>query len=71
MLLFVFAGAKSSREISKFLFLISANEGIATFSLQEVQESAGDSTVVLFLVYFAVLSLVFELKQTLVTKPYP
>ena len=27
--------------------------------------------VVLFLVYFAVLSLVFELKQTLEAQPYP
>ena len=53
MFLLVFAGAKRRNgEIAKFQILIPANSGVATFSLQKVPESAGDS----------VLSLVFELK---------
>ena len=44
MFLFVFAGAKRrSVEITKFQFLIPANGGVATVSLQKVPESAGDS----------------------------
>ena len=49
MFLFVFAGAKRSGEISKFKFLIPANSGVATFSLQKVPESAGDSDVFPFI----------------------
>ena len=46
MFLFVFAGAKSrSGKITKFQFLIPANWGVATFSLQKVPENAGDSGV--------------------------
>ena len=60
----VFAGAKwRSGEIAKFQFLTHANWGVATFSLQNVPESAGDGGIFPF--YFAVLSLVFELKQNL------
>ena len=46
MFLFVSAGAKRrSGEISQFQFLIPANSRVATFSLQKVPESAGDSGV--------------------------
>ena len=46
MFLFVFAGAKRrSGKIAKFQFLRPANWGVATFSLQNVPESAGDSGV--------------------------
>ena len=70
MFLCVFAGAqRRNGEIAKFQFLIPANWGVATFSLQKVPESAGD--VVFFLVYFAILSLGFELKQNLEAQPYP
>ena len=70
MLLFVFVGAKRRRgEISKFQFLISANLRVVTFSLYSVPDSAADSSV--SLIYFAVLSLVFELKQHLEAQPYP
>ena len=42
MFLCVFAGAqRRSGEIAKFQFLIPANGGVATFSLQKVSESAG------------------------------
>ena len=42
----VFAGAKGrSGEIAKFQILIPANGGVATFSLQKVPESVGDSDV--------------------------
>ena len=59
MFLFVHAGAKErSDEISKFQFLIPANKGAAKFSLQKEVLM----TVVSFLVYFAVLSLVFKMK---------
>ena len=48
MFLFVFAGAKRrSGEIAKFQFLI------ATFSLQKVPESAGDSGAFPYLFYCA------------------
>ena len=68
MFLCMFAGAKRrSGEIAKFQFLIPANWGVATFSLQKVPESADDGGI--FLVYFAVLSLVFELKQNLEAQP--
>ena len=64
MFLFVFAEAKwRSGKIAKFQFLIPANWGAATFSLQKVPERAGDSGV--FLTYFAVQSPDFELKQNL------
>ena len=54
MFLFVFAGAKRrSGEIAKFQFLIPANWGVATFSLQKVSESAGDSGVFLHLFFCA------------------
>ena len=43
--------------------------GVATFSLQNVPESAVDSVV--FLIYFALLSLVFELNPNLEAQPYP
>ena len=67
MFLFVFAGAKrKSGEFVKFQFLIPAKWGVATFSLQKVLV-----TVVFFLIYFAELSLVFELKQNLEAQPYP
>ena len=70
MFLFVFARAKRrSGEIAKFQFLILPNDGVATFSLKKVPESAGDSGNFLF-IYFAVLSLVFELKQNLEAQPY-
>ena len=60
----------------QFQFLIPANSGVATFSLQKVPESAGDSGVFFYFFYFfffccAVLSLVFELKQNLEAQPYP
>ena len=46
----MFAGAKRrSGEIAKFQFLMPANWGVATFSLQKVPESAGDSGVFLYL----------------------
>ena len=46
MFLFVFAGAKRrTGEIATFQFLISANWGKATFSLQKVPESSGDNGV--------------------------
>ena len=46
MFLCVFAGAKrKSGKIAKFQYLIPAHWGIATFSLQKVPESAGDSGV--------------------------
>ena len=46
MFLFVFAGAKKrSGEIATFQFLMPANWGVATFSLQKVPESAGSSGV--------------------------
>ena len=63
MFLFLFTGAKRSGEIAKFKFLIPAKWMVATFSLQKVPESAGDNGV--FFIYFAVLSLVLELKQNL------
>ena len=50
MFLFVFAGAKRRiGEIAKFQFLIPANCGAATFSLQKVPESSGDSGVFYYL----------------------
>ena len=46
MFLCVFAGAqRRSGEIAKFQFLIPANWGVATFSLQKVPESAGDGGI--------------------------
>ena len=67
----VFAGAKRrSGEIAKIQFLTPANWGVATFSLQNVPERAGDDSIFPFF-YFAVLSLVFELKQNLEAQPYP
>ena len=46
MFLCVFAGAqRRSGEIAKFQFLIPANRGVATFNLQNVPESTGDSGV--------------------------
>ena len=70
MFLCVFAGAKRrSGEISKFQFLIPANWGVATFSLQNVSESAGDGVVFPYL--FCCPKPVFELKQNLEAQPYP
>ena len=70
MILCVFAGAKRrSGEIAKFQFLIHTNSGVSTFSLQKVPESA--VTVVFVLIYFAVLSLVFELKHSSEAQPSP
>ena len=44
MFLCVFAGAKRrSGEIAQFQFLITANRGVAPFSLQKVPKRAGDS----------------------------
>ena len=44
MFLFLYGGAKRrSGEISKFRFLVPAHSGVATFSLQNVPESASDS----------------------------
>ena len=63
MFLFVFDGAKRRSEIAKFQFLIPANRGVATFSLQKVPKM--QATVGFLFIYFAVLSLVFELKQNL------
>ena len=58
----VFAWAKRrSGEIAKFHFLIPANWGVITFSLQNVPESASNSGI--FPYYFAVLGLVFELNR--------
>ena len=69
MFLIVFAGAKERRgEISKFQIMISAKWGVATFSLPNVLERTGGSGI--FLIYFAALSLVFELKQNLEAQPY-
>ena len=46
MFLFVFAGARRrSGEISEVQSLISANLEFATFSLQKLSESTGDSGV--------------------------
>ena len=70
MFLFVFAGAKRRiGEVATFQFLIPATWGNATFSLQNVPESTGDSGVFPFL--FAVPSLVIELKQNLEAQIYP
>ena len=79
MFLFVFAGAKRRiGELSEFRFLIPIR-GVAKFNLKIKQKktvSAGDSGVFLlfffvcFFIYFAVLSLAFELKQTLEVQPY-
>ena len=42
----MFAGAQTrSAEIAKFQFLIPANGGVATSSLQKVPESAGDGGI--------------------------
>ena len=61
MFLCVFAGAqRRCGEIAKFQFLIPAKK------FQKVVVM-----VVFFLVYFAMLSLVFELKQNLEAQPYP
>ena len=69
MFLFASAGAKRrSGELSKFQFLIPWG-GVATFSLKTPQKVL--VTMVCFLIYFAVLSLVFELKQNLEAQPYP
>ena len=60
MFLFVFAGTRE--EMVKFqsfsFWFVPANWRVDTFSLKNVPKSAGDSGV--FLIYFAVLSLVFE-----------
>ena len=56
MFLFLFARTKKrSDEIAKFQFLIPANGGVATFSLQKVPESAGDSgfSLLILLCYLA------------------
>ena len=67
----VFAGAKwRSGAIAKSQFLTPANWGVATFSLQNAPESAGDGGIFPFF-YFAMLNLVFELKQNLEAQPYP
>ena len=66
MFLCVFAGAKGrSGEIAKFQFLIPASWGVATFSLQKVPESAGDSGVFPYLFCYA------NPKQNLKAQPYP
>ena len=67
---FVFAGAKRrSGVISKFLFLIPANWGVATFSLQKVPESSGNSGVFPYLFCCAKPGL--WIKQNLEAQPYP
>ena len=77
MFLCVFAWAKRrSGEIAKFQFLIPANLGVTTKKVREKSRECHNHkpqppkksqkvlvTVVFLLVYFAVLSLVFELKQ--------
>ena len=70
MFLCVFAGAKRrSGEIAKFQFLIPANLGLLHSASKKSQKVL--VMVVFFLVNFAVLSLVFELKQNLEAQPYP
>ena len=62
MFLLVLAGAKRRSEISKFQFLTSASiEGLLHSAAKKVRESAGVGC--LFPIYFAVLNLVFKLKQ--------
>ena len=70
MFLCVFAGAqKRSGEIAKFQFLILPIEGLLHSASKKSQKVL--VMVVFFLVYIAVLSLVFELKQNLEAQPYP
>ena len=65
-----FAGAKRrSGEIAKFQFWYLPIEGLLHSASKKSQKVL--VMVVFFLVYFAVLSLVFELKQNLEAQPYP
>ena len=69
MFLCVFAGAqRRSGEFAKFLFLIPA-KGLLHSASKKPQKVL--VMVVFFLVYFAMLSLGFELKQNLEAQPYP
>ena len=69
MFLCVFAGAqRRSGEIAKFQFLILPIEGLLLFSKKSLKVLV---IVVFFLVYFAMLSLGFELKQNLEVQRYP
>ena len=70
MFLFVFAGAKrGSCVFSKFQFWYLPIKGLLYSASKKSQEVL--VTVVFFLIYFAALSLVFELKQNLEAQPYP
>ena len=68
MFLFVFAEAKrSSGEISKSQYLMSVK--LLHSASKRSQKSL--MSVVFCLIYFAVLSLVLNLKQSLEAQPYP
>ena len=67
MLLCVFATAENC----KVLIFEVCQLRVATFSLQKITECAGDSGVFPYFFFFAVLNLVFELKQNLEAQPYP
>ena len=70
MFLCVFAGAqRRSGEIAKFQFLIPANCWLLHSASKKCLKVL--VMVVFFLVYFAMLSLGFELKQNLEAQPYP
>ena len=70
MFLCVFAGAqRRSGKIAKFQFWYLQTEWLLHLASKKSQKVL--VMVVFFLVYFAVLSLVFELKQNLEAQPYP
>ena len=70
MFLSVFDGTKTKNEVANFKISVFDICQLRDFysQLQNVQESAGVSSV--FLVYFAVLSLIFKLKQCLEAQLY-
>ena len=70
MFLCVFAGAKRrSVEIAKFQFLIPPTEGLLHSASKKSHKVL--VVVMFFLIHFAVLILVFKLKQNLEALPYP
>ena len=70
MFLCVFTGAqRRSGEIAQFLFWYLPIEGLLHSASKKSLKVL--VMVVFFLVYFAMLSLGFELKQNLEAQPYP